>query len=202
MQMLTNMNPYANASLNHLNISPKSMCACGLVKIDETFLCTTHLQRLYIVDPVQFLRQCRKFEQLSVAETCSLTLLTARAGDSWFDNHCSASKELASYTISPSMNSRVPHGTYLFQLMPLWICPPKPCAGYSLRHSHPCRDAFHTPGNPIREPFDPSSAGSDRRKDCMSGSTGRRYPLSAVRRHAVPSCTQVGGKTHSNLHRK
>ena len=86
--------------------------------------------------------------------------------------------------------------------MPLWTYPPKPCAGYSLRHSHPCRDAFHTPGNPIRGHSNPLSTGSDSRKDCRSGSTGRRYPLSAVRRRAVPSCTQVGGKTHSNLHRK
>ena len=33
-----------------------------------------------------------------------------KAGDSWFDNHCAAFKELASYTISPSVNSRVSRG--------------------------------------------------------------------------------------------
>lgn len=41
-----------------------------------------------------------------------LTLPTAKAGDSWFDDHCAASEELASYTISPSVSSRVPHGTF------------------------------------------------------------------------------------------
>ena len=36
-------------------------------------------------------------------------------GDSWFDDHCAASEELASYTISPSVNSRVTHGMFYFR---------------------------------------------------------------------------------------
>ena len=48
-----------------------------------------------------------------------LSLLTyspcLKAGDSWFDDHCAASEELASYTISPSVNSRVPHGMFYFR---------------------------------------------------------------------------------------
>ena len=34
-----------------------------------------------------------------------------KAGDSCFDDQCAIFEELASYTISPSVNSRVPHGT-------------------------------------------------------------------------------------------
>ena len=48
----------------------------------------------------------------------------------------------------------------LFQFMPLWIYLPKPCTGCSLQHSHLCRDAFHTSGNPIREHSNPLSVGS------------------------------------------
>ena len=63
----------------------------------------------------------------------------------------------------------------LFQFMPLWIYLPKPCTGCSLQHSHLCRDAFHTSGNPIREHSNPLSVGSDSHKQSMSDSTGRTY---------------------------
>ena len=65
----------------------------------------------------------------------------------------------------------------LFQFMPLWIYLPKPCTGCSLQHSHLCRDAFHTSGNPIREHSNPLSVGSDSHKQSMSDSTGRTYRL-------------------------
>ena len=46
-----------------------------------------------------------------------------KAGDSWFDNHCAAIGEPASYTIFPSVNFRVPHGIFcIFSGRPGFSC--------------------------------------------------------------------------------
>ena len=65
----------------------------------------------------------------------------------------------------------------LFPFTQLWTCLPKPCAGCSLRHSHPCRDAFCMLGNPIRGRSNPLSVGSDSRRRNKSDLTDRRYRL-------------------------
>ncbi len=65
----------------------------------------------------------------------------------------------------------------LFPFTQLWTCLPKPCAGCSLRHSHPCRDAFCMLGNPIRGRSNPLSMDSDSRRRNKSDLTDRRYRL-------------------------
>ena len=65
----------------------------------------------------------------------------------------------------------------LFPFTQLWICLPKPYAECSLRHSHPCRDAFRMLDNPIRGHLNPLSVDSDSRRRSKSDSTGRRYRL-------------------------
>ena len=63
----------------------------------------------------------------------------------------------------------------LFPFMQLWICLPKLCAGCSLRHSHLCRDGFHTQDNPTHGHSNLWSVSSGSHKQSTFDLTGRTY---------------------------